>query len=93
MNWGSGVRKGHLARLPTDATAFGPLSEEPPVGPTDVHSLQGCVLIRGINLKECFFNLFRRRKAMENPESRPEAHPGHQSLGRKAPGRASFTLS
>ena len=63
------------------------------MGPTNVHRLQGCVLIRGINLKECFVNLFRRRKAMEKPELRPEAHPGHQSLGRKAPGRASFTLS
>ena len=88
-----GGRKGHLARLPTDATAFSPLLEEPPVGPTDVHSLQGRVLVRGINLKECFVNLFRRRKAMEKPKSRPGAHPGRQSSVRKAPGRASFTLS
>ena len=76
-----GGKKGHLARLPADAMTFCSLwgsHQGPPLMFTASR-----VMSQSDELK----------KGQGKPKLRPGAHPGCQSLGRKAPGRASSTPS
>ena len=75
-----GGKKGHLARLPADAMTFCSLwrSHQGPL-PTFTASR--------------VMSSDKLKKGQGKPKLKPGAHPGCQSLGRKAPGRASSTPS